>query len=413
MKIKNNAWIKECIEAIENEIVVDSQLYKMFNASAADFANTPRPSKWLAKFSKENIFLKLFLKGLRFSWGAGLSTIFSLFEMKRFISLWEKTEKIEKKKYNEYGLGFSDRAYEVIPRALKRKVECWISFPWNEAKSIPANSQVIPFLSLLERKDFSEALVYSKLVYKELKKDKNLSSHIIQGYVAYRWLLVRIALSKLEGQNYCTAEHFDRWALLADRLVAEQNGAKLSLTQHGALGGLDSNEATKFPFIIPNKLKSVSHLYVFSKPSEQVFLEYVLQGAVPEVSSYSLSLDLQEIEGNKLKVLFVGHTICEDFHVQLFKKISEIGEISAYYKPHPLSQPSDKIKQLNWQIIHEKSYFPKVDILVSYPSTLVEEYGTFGIHAIVHSLNANVDEVDSIFSVFTKGIENFKISIDK
>ena len=64
-----------------------------------------------------------------------------------------------------------------------------------------------------------------------------------------------------------------------------------------------------------------------------------------------------------------------------------------YYKPHPKAPMSASMETLEWKIIKEANIFPRVDLLVSYPSTLVIEYETAGIPASVHSLDASIDEL--------------------
>lgn len=408
MKIQDKKWIVECIWAIKNEIVVDLELYKMFNTDADDFANTPRPSKWLAKFSKNNLLLKIVLRLVRFSWKIGFGTIFSAREAFRFYKMWKNEPEVKLEFNQDVGLGFSERAYELIPVALKKPLDCWIIFPWSGPRKIAASSKQISFISLLKSGDFFHALFLSRKVQKKMAKSSKLSNHIIQSYVSCRWFLVRIALERLNAKSFYTAEHFDRWAVLADRLVAHRSDSTLSLVQHGSLGGLEGGAS--FPFNLAYRLRNVRHLFTFNKQSEEIFLGHVLKGNSPVISSFNLSIKLEPVKSDKIKVLFIGHTICEEFQIELYQKIMESTEILAFYKPHPLSPPGPKVNQAGWQVITEKSYFPQVDRLVSYPSTLVDEYAIFGVPVTMHSLNAKTEDVGGILLSFTEGIRDFKLN---
>lgn len=393
-------WVVECIWSIKNEIEVDKFLYSMCERSAAEYAYTPRPSKWISKFSSSNFILKTVLQIVRSFWSVGLGAIFSFWELLKWHQEWRKCSSYNGPLRGEFGLGYSDRAYEIIPKAIKRSPEHWIIFPWNEPELLPAKSRTISFLSLVTKRDFLLAFSLSRQVHRKMLKDKNLSKHIMQNYVAFRWILVRVALSRLEGSSFYTAEHFDRWAVMADRLK------NLTLIQHGALGGISKN--TEFPFALYYKLKNVRHLFIFNQQAEKIFVESILERLPLKISNFKLSIELQEVNDDKLSVLFIGHTLCENFQIALFQKIVERKEVLVFYKPHPLSNSSESISKQGWKVIKDKTFFPRVDIVVSYPSTLVDEYALWEIPAVVHAINAdlgNVEEVQNVFELITNKIK--------
>lgn len=393
-------WVVECIWAIKNEIVVDDVLYTLFNSSAKEYACIPRPSKWINRFSKKNIFLKIILKLTRFFWLVGLGPLFSFMEMLKWEREWRRVYVPIETPEGEFALGFSTRAFEIIPKALESSHLNWIIVPWIIPNPAPAITNQISILSLLTPGDFSLALSLAKKVHLKMAMDKTLSQHIVQNYVVYRWLIVRIALERFKGRNFYTAEHFDRWAVLADRLNS------LTLIQHGALGSLDVND--EFAFKLDYKLRNVRHLYVFNKFSERLFLDFVLAKKPLEISKFNTSIQLQDVKAINLKVLFVGHTICEDFQIALYQKILKKYKMTIYYKFHPLSPPSEKVKNQGWQLISDKSFFPRVDLLVSYPSTLVDEYAIYEIPATLHSLNASSSDLESVLKSIEANIEKIK-----
>lgn len=412
--MKNKKWVIACIHAIENEIVIDEKIYQMFHALSHDYANTPRPSKWLARFQKYDSSLKLSAKILRFFWKFFLGYIFSSIELFRLYLKWMSSEKIKAAQltYSEYGIGFSDRAYSVIPMAIDREPACWINFPWTHPNGVILTSPCVSFLSLLEFKDFFKTLCKFVILHKKILRDKTLSSHIIQSYVAYRWLLVIAALSKLNADKILIAEHFDRWAILADRVAALKN-AEVSLVQHGSLEGLDSSKSQDFLFNFNHKLQNVTHLYVFNSSSERIFLDNILKLSPVlkkklEVIQFKLKLELTALSDPKISILFVGHTICEAFHFDLYAKLMAKRDVVVYYKPHPLAAPSEWVKKCGW-IMVDKGFFPKVNLLVSYPSTLVEEYRSLGINTAMHSLNATNDKVDDFLSSLILEIDKLNI----
>ncbi len=92
-------------------------------------------------------------------------------------------------------------------------------------------------------------------------------------------------------------------------------------------------------------------------------------------------------------MLFVGHPLCEDFQVSVFKALHELVAIEAFYKPHPKAPMSASMANVGWKIIDAADQFPIVEMLISYPSTLVIEYEVFGIHASVHPLDIASDSI--------------------
>lgn len=391
-------WIVECKWAIENEIEVDEFLYKMCNRSSDDYAYTPRPSKWITKFPPADFFSKVFFKVIRFFWKNGACYIYYAIELVKWRSAWQKDLTFKNVELDKVAIGFTDRAYELIPMAIKNTPMFWITFPWNNPKAIPANSNNISILSLLSKKDFFLALLLSRQLHIKMLRSKKTTAHIMQDYAAFRWFLVRIALSRLRAERFYSAEHFDRWAVMADRLK------NLTLIQHGALGGGSCGIGVHFN--LKYKLRNVEHLYVFNKTSEKIFIDHIIKNNPLSISNFDLSIKLRDVHSKDLKVLFVGHLMCEDFQVELYRKIIQKMKARIFYKPHPLFPPNDKIRDLGWQIVEDRAFFPRVDIVISYPSTLVDEYAIFGIPATLHPINATMEDIEETILNLENVIKN-------
>jgi hypothetical protein len=94
----------------------------------------------------------------------------------------------------------------------------------------------------------------------------------------------------------------------------------------------------------------------------------------------------------RIKILFVGHSICLDLHIHLFNELKSAHSIVTFYKPHPTEKIEKRILEQNWKLISDKHFFPKVDFLISYNSTLTIEYQNLGIESIVHPISLKSNE---------------------
>ncbi|WP_232924702.1 hypothetical protein, partial [Pseudomonas cichorii] len=108
----------------------------------------------------------------------------------------------------------------------------------------------------------------------------------------------------------------------------------------------------------------------------------------------------------KINILFVGHPICESLHVKIYQDVSSCFEVGFYYKPHPANPCTDSVRAQKWHVIEEKSTFPLVDFVVSYPSTLVGEYAAMGIPAVLHPLDLKVEQHESFTFTIKDKLKN-------
>lgn len=392
----SEAIVNDCISAIKNEISIDKEQYSFIGFSISDFSYAPRPARWL-KQRTSNKYLIHLLKILRFVWGPCLGrTVYSFYEIVKIFGLWLFVHRINhKKSFNYVAFGFSEKAYELVSQASIQNMDAWISVPWRESQIKIKNANVVSCLSFTIFSDFVKAFFLSEKVYKKMRNNQELSSSVFHHYIVIKWLLVRLSLDRINFANCWMAEHFDRWAVLLDSYVEDRKDIKLHLVQHGTLASLGVE--SKFAYSLPYKLRNVTYLYVFNEASKAIFLENVLCRVPTKTSFYKPILHLSEVDGEQTKVLVVGHRVCEVFHLELIKMLNAHVDVQVFYKPHPLVAPSENVKKFPWNMINDKSYFPRVDIVVSYPSTLAEEYQAADIPVVVHCIDADKKQVSETY----------------
>ena len=311
----------------------------------------------------------------------------------------------------------------IHPAIFGRLPETWITMPWAPPRRVPVGAVSVDVFSLLSRAELWQAFCNAVHATYVLFWRKRTSKWVLQSYTAFRWFAVRTAVDKLPGQ-LVMAEHYDRWAVLVDssmragRKSVLPSGAarkrELVLVQHGALGDLGSSAATTSDAPkLPRKLGAVSQLYVYGADSERAFKRDVLtEGCVRrglKVHYFKPTIELTDFSAyTGLRLLFVGHPLCETLHVHVFEILRSQFDFKGYYKPHPMAPMSASLKQVGWEIIEDVSKFPVVDLLIAYPSTLVVEYDGLGIAAAVHPMNLGREDAESYMKSVCEMINSIK-----
>lgn len=417
-------WVDDYVRATENEIAIDAYFYGLLGFQADEFGNVPRPAKWLQSYAHKKGVIRFCAAILRFFWQYGGAATFFLMELVRFYRYWNSCENrlADARAEHEYALAFSSRAVDIIhPPVIDHEPACWITFPWASINVLPKGSRQYDIFSLLDTDDLLKACRLSIQTIGEMSRCKETAGWELQGYTAFRWLVTRIALEKLGGGRFLIAEHYDRWAILADMVAASSesmtNGQGheapvLTLVQHGTLAGLaasDDRVHNRLHFGLKCPLNAVARLYVYDEQSAEVFKNDILTPACVargvDIHYFKPQITLTPVPAmGRVRVLYVGHPICEDLHIHLHEFLKNEYGMDVYYKPHPTAAMSERARSQDWHIVEGRNNFPEVDMLISYPSTLVNEYSNLGIPAVIHSLNLDKNAASEFVATARAGI---------
>lgn len=390
-------FICEFFAAIQNEVAHDLYQLKIAGLDSNASPSLPRPAKWVAIYSK---YPKIFtaLDGIFSAGWVFLGIVFFFTEHLRFSSVVCRNVEPDPK---GQVFVFSRRCADLVSS--------------NVSLGIPTQLVTFPWLSI-ERSCVSEAPLVAGLLLKRSIASRILAlsilSHIIsirsvysrrfffQSYTAWRWYYARLLLVYLPGP-FLTADHFDRWAVLADKVVGQRNRQygkqAFTLLQHGSVNAQTQDESIGFD--IPTKLCNVTDIYLYSDADYRVFLKDILCARKhrPVLNYLVPKLKLSPIESRgKFSVLIVGHPLCENFHMDFINWLSECHDVYVLYKPHPLAKESRLISAMACDIVRDKQFFPCVDMVVSYPSTLVTEYSTSGVEVFEHRMKPTPSEYEDL-----------------
>lgn len=390
-------------QSVLNEISIDEMYFRLSALHVSKFGYIPRVPRWISYGKRFRVFTYFLWLVASVVWVLGGACVLFLIQFLGCVKKYKPSKSwLFSNNDGCFVLALSSRVGDVVgSEDFESFSSFWITVPWAPLRRVPESVVCIDVFSLLSRGDLLQALRDAVIATYMLLWRKRTSRWVLQSYTAFRWFAVRRAIDKLPGTLIMT-EHFDRWAVLVDSSIAASNRAdrmaglnysrKLLLIQHGALGGLGSKEdSLKSTLCLPRKLHCVNHLYVYSLEEENAFKTGVLTLGCSErvkVTYFKPGIEIERsFTGSKLRVLFVGHPLCEQLHEYLFRQLRENFELTAYYKPHPMAPMSMMMGQVGWTVISGKVNFPDVDLLVSYPSTLVIEYEGAGVPAVVHSMN--------------------------
>src|SRR5690606_11827905 len=96
----------------------------------------------------------------------------------------------------------------------------WLVLPW-VSLTTAANTRQINVLSLLRFRELLSAYLLAMRAVRLMSRRQAMAPWILQSYTALRWFVVRAAVSKVSGP-FWIAEHFDRWAVLADSVARQR-----------------------------------------------------------------------------------------------------------------------------------------------------------------------------------------------
>lgn len=407
-KHRNLRTISDYLAATRNEIYADELSMRISGIKPTQAGFFPRVPRWIGFGLRFPLATRLAYLFARFFWTAGIAHVLFLFEYVRFTWLKNRKPRPPNSAILLDGavIALSSRTSEVLSaHEFDGLPKSWLTVPWARQRSIPEGAQEITLLSLATNSDLANSFFNAMIATYAIQRRKHMKDWILQTYTAFRWFLVRAVIDKVSGP-LVTTSHFDRWAVLLDRSIrgtptTDTNSItnrELILVQHGTLGEIAGQTlATERNSHVPTRLVNARKLYAYNATEEKFFHSKIL--SIRDKTAFSVSYFrptlLLTVERAKSKpcLLFASHPLCEKFQIELLISLSKELDFYAYIKPHPRAASNKFCIGENWEIIKDTTRFPRVDLLVSYPSTLVVEYENCGISAVVHPIDASPDRV--------------------
>jgi len=348
------------LKAINNEIDIDRNLIQRLGRKDLQF--TPiRGLKSLRYIDKYNI--SSFIYGLFSVFFLVLSPAY--FFIKLLKLLFSKRAHIPMKPSAQKNLVLvaNGRVEYLVKKVMPSKSLFFLNI------NQPYKNNTCHVYQFLRLRDYFYAYlfaVYAVFYLLWMLEDKR---DILQGYVAYEWFLVYLALSRRKDgiDTVYFANHYDRWAVMFDRLYADKN---VVLMQHGILP-----EALNLSY----KLKNLSQVFAYNEQSEKIF-KNMFECKKTRFERLDISLPLVDVNTKKKTILIIGQPHSLGSEVDIVESLND--KFKFFVKPHPLYDSSDYKKLSNVTLIEDRNFYPKVDVALCYESTLGLEYEASGVKVI-------------------------------
>ena len=397
--MKKNTDFEAFNFACKNQIEIDTRFVKEIGFDSVDTYWAPRPNVWLSKIKKPYRFKALFLI-LAVLWRYFASYIFIILSW--FLTLrkffFEKNRSTSFKGVNSIFLAFCDKSLSLAScKSIGFQVDVIINFLDDETKD-NSNENIYKASELYTFMDLFIAL-YASLKANLFFQQECKILEGFESYTVFKWFLYKRVIQKF-NTNLVIAEHYDRWAVLSDICVAQGNkkynsSNHLTIVQHGAILGLNVNNLNSISKLkLPYMIKNISYLYVYDTNSLDFFEKNVIHSSAffnLKNFFFTPEINLERVACSNKSVLIIGHPLSLDFHKKIFFDLHK-KNIEVFYKPHPAMKKNISFYNPKWHLISKADFFPEVDFLVSYPSTLVMEYKKHGISSFVHPLAINKTE---------------------
>ena len=240
----------------------------------------------------------------------------------------------------------------------------------------------VDILSCISIRDIIQSLISSwytiwLMYFKYRKRDP-----LFRSYSSFEYYLTCCFVDKTQGDNsFVYFNTFDRWAFLMC------NTTRSIFIQHGKL--MDTLKLIKV---------GVPHIAYYLNQRQQLVLEKVLFKGTPSDVKFKKTISFTSnellVHNEKKNVLLVCWVNNLDKEWEICSLIGNL--VNLYIKPHPGDKDNPEYpkmaNQFNCKII-PKTGFPQVDVVISYDSTLADEYEDVGVKVIRYDLLDSLDEI--------------------
>lgn len=276
---------------------------------------------------------------------------------------------IEKQKIandSELFLFFTELLYDRSKSAqLFETSKYWVIGP-NIKKSHfdLSGKEIIDYKRLISTFDYFKVLYYSLATLVSYMAKYRCLYPIFKCWSFYE---VLVAIKKHTSEStFVFANQSDRWAILFDAIPSKRK----ILIQHGLSPS----------FEIPHMLNHIDEFYSISNKTWEDAYKY-LMNCKPKLKLMKPTIKITDLCNKSFKVLLVTHVLYFDIEKQAIINLQD-KEVELYVKKHPtlINDGCYKFLLHDYRFNYiENAVFPKVNLVISYDSTLAYEYMVYNI----------------------------------
>lgn len=384
------------LSALRNEIAFDIDAYRAVKKTPEKFGYIPRFSVIWPRIANKPLFLSSITANfLNLIWKRGLYIPFFVIQ---YLSLRASTsDSITTEPDQELHILLSALAPQLIAGVEGADPPAFTA-PWQRYPCGVPHDKRVSLECALSRSDLRCCLIDAIAIARRITKRRTqFRQWHLQTYTLFRWICVARALEKMACSRMVMANHYDRWAILIDRLGG-RIGRSVTIVQHGV-------EEVRH---LPTKLRFVDTLYVFNQKEELLFKEFILASPAKErvaVRFFNNAIKLSEVEDarDRVVVVLVGHPEYDTIQLKFLSIArNERPDVLFIYKAHPTARGVNPVIAGMTEKWDKEGLFPKGDFIFSYHSTLAYQYREAGISTYIHESNLSDEEILKIISMIPK-----------
>lgn len=268
--------------------------------------------------------------------------------------------------------------------------DLWLLLPWTNNATISSERQISVFelvsWSALFRNFYACLVAFVVVIRRFGYKNTLYMLH------AYKWFLYNDALHNIPiNVELFMSNQKDRWSVLLDRLPHKSK----TIVQHGTCyQKIEVNETLSPSYYyepndriwilrLPYRLSTITLIYAFTEIEGRAMKNAEMKNN-PLFRYIGYNLELTPIPDNRFSILIVGYYNYHHESEELILKSLQGINVDIYLKSHPLVDKKNyNSLKLKYKFsLVDDAFFPKVNLVFSYASTLALEYAALDIEVI-------------------------------
>ena len=297
-----------------------------------------------------------------------------------------------KEKSVSINIGMTEQRFINLLKKTKIENIVMVDIPGQSSKKYKSIESVSVF-SGIRYKQFVLSFIYSIELMMFMHKKYSKSCSFFRYYSSFDYFLAFYYLSNLDSSNSIFYTGIsDRWVYIANSInlytIWVQHG-KIDLTFH---------------YI---RCNNINEAYYLNEEQREACERLSFDKNKP-IAKYLKLFDFTKSDkmicNGKRDVLIICSTLFEDKQDKIISQIAN-NQINLLLKPHPMDDLvyyQKKESEYPSIIILSKFEYPKVDLIISYDSTLADEYEMKGIDVLRYNDENFESTIQSIFLDVTK-----------
>ncbi|QDS95832.1 hypothetical protein FF011L_46330 [Roseimaritima multifibrata] len=367
------------IQATTNECVTDKVLATVDDSAAWLPHRFPRPLQFAATLPRWPLAVQVAFQAALLFW-LPLLAILNMLHAVRLT--WHMLKQRHNKMpiNGQIALATSARMATILARVpADQQPDTLVTLPWCKPIPMAENRQTIGLLQAARIGDIWWSYWSALIGAWQFARQSELRADRWQTYTSFRWFFTwRVLSRQSEIDTIWFCNHYDRWAVLVDRLPLQVTRI---LIQHGF---------ARSELQLPVRLEQIDAFYYFDEQTKQTLLDMTLPDKSKlRMERLTATINLRSLprDSDQRHLLFISQPVDQVKEAVLLRAIlKKFPDLQVWLKPHPLysSRATREFSETTIKVIEEADFFPDVEVAISGQSWLGVEYEGSGVPVVWH-----------------------------